>query len=146
MIREMTIEDVPVLAAIEAENSQTPWDENGLFTYFIRNDTLFLVAEEAGEVLGFLGILLIPWESEVLEITVKQSARNRGLGGALMDEAKRRLPEHKVTVIYLEVRESNDPARHLYKKQGFKEEGKRKRYYTDPVEDAVIMSCHLTEE
>ncbi len=143
MIREMTIEDVPVLAAIEAENSLTPWDENGLFTYFIRNDTLFLVAEEDGEVLGFLGILLIPWESEVLEITVKRSARNRGLGGALMDEAKRRLPEKKVTVIYLEVRESNAPARHLYEKQGFAEEGVRKRYYTDPVEDAVIMSCHL---
>ncbi|MDO4615179.1 MAG: ribosomal protein S18-alanine N-acetyltransferase, partial [Lachnospiraceae bacterium] len=112
-------------------------------TYFIRNDTLFLVAEEDGEVLGFLGILLIPWESEVLEITVKRSARNRGLGGALMDEAKRRLPEKKVTVIYLEVRESNAPARHLYEKQGFAEEGVRKRYYTDPVEDAVIMSCHL---
>jgi ribosomal-protein-alanine N-acetyltransferase len=55
----------------------------------------------------------------------------------------RRCPEHGVSVIHLEVRESGAPARHLYEKTGFTVDGIRKGYYTMPTEDAVLMTLRL---
>ena len=142
-IREMTVEDVSPVAAIEREDSLTPWDENGLFTWLIRQDALFLVAEEDGEVAGYVGLVLIPWESEILNITVRRASRRRGLAQALLTEAFSRLPELGVTVVHLEVRAGSAGAIALYEKNGFERVGLRRGYYTAPTEDAVLMTAKL---
>ncbi|MDD5859669.1 MAG: ribosomal protein S18-alanine N-acetyltransferase [Eubacteriales bacterium] len=163
----MTMDDIAAVAAMEADNSQTPWDETSLFTYFMRDDTILLVAEEycpecakdacpadtgsdsAWVICGFCGVILMPPESDVLDITVDLASRNRGIGTELLDEIiKKAWDEKKVDTVYLEVRTGNAPARHVYEKLGFRQTGMRKNYYTDPVEDAILMTYHraLTAE
>ena len=157
IIREMAFDDISQDAEVERENSLTPWDENGLLTYLLRNDTIFLVASDPFEgaetadddsyiephIYGYVGLLMVPYESDILNITVRNENRRAGIGTELLTEIMARCPEHGVSVIHLEVRESGVPARNLYRKMGFREDGIRKRYYTDPVEDAVLMTLLL---
>ncbi len=150
IIREMIFGDIPYVAEMEAAYSGNPWDQNALFTYFLRDDTILLVADENDEeptdenfdpqIVGFIGMILMAPESDILDITVLPEKRNGGIGTklfeALFTAAKKRL----VDTVYLEVRTSNAPARHLYEKMGFRETGIRTNYYTDPTEDAITMA------
>ena len=123
-IREMQIDDLEQVMPIEEANFSIPWTETGFFTFLIRDDALFLVAEEDGEILGYLGILISFDESEITNVCVAEKARRRGIGRALMED----------------VRLSNTPARNLYESLGFVQDGLRKGYYDLPKEDAVLMS------
>ena len=100
----------------------------------------WLIAEEDGEILGYLGILISFDESEITNVCVAEKARRRGIGRALMEELFRRMQERKVRVIHLDVRIGNTPARNLYESLGFVQDGLRKGYYDLPKEDAVLMS------
>ena len=127
-IREMQIDDLEQVMPIEEANFSIPWTETGFFTFLIRDDALFLVAEEDGEILGYLGILISFDESEITNVCVAEKARRRGM------------QERKVRVIHLDVRIGNTPARNLYESLGFVQDGLRKGYYDLPKEDAVLMS------
>ena len=100
----------------------------------------WLIAEEDGEILGYLGILISFDESEITNVCVAEKARRRGIGRALMEELFHRMQERKVRVIHLDVRLGNTPARNLYESLGFVQDGLRKGYYDLPKEDAVLMS------
>ena len=102
-IREMQIDDLEQVMPIEEANFSIPWTETGFFTFLIRDDALFLVAEEDGEILGYLGILISFDESEITNVCVAEKARRRGIGRALMEELFRRMQERKVRVIHLDV-------------------------------------------
>ena len=78
-IREMQIDDLEQVMPIEEANFSIPWTETGFFTFLIRNDALFLVAEEDGEILGYLGILISFDESEITNVCVAEKARRRGI-------------------------------------------------------------------
>ena len=157
IIREMRFDDISPVAELERAYSLTPWDENGLLTYLLREDALFLVASDEfpedydpdavdeedffwPEIYGYVGLLMVPYEADVLNITVSAKVRNRGLGTRLMREILERAKKYGVTDIHLEVRESNEAAIHLYEKLGFLRDGIRKNYYTAPVENAVTMT------
>ena len=99
-IREMTFDDIYPVAEIEKEASLTPWDANGLFTWWLRDDTLFLTAvdgtvpdgeDELPNVLGYVGAVLVPWEGDILNITVRKDMQRRGIGTLIMQELLRRL-------------------------------------------------------
>ena len=139
-IRRLTIEDIEPAAALLLENaSETPWTATGIFTYFLRDDTILLAAEEDGNLIGFAALLMAPPESDILDIAVDRGRRNAGIGTKLLQQLLEEGLKCGVRTAYLEVRTGNAPARHLYEKLGFREVGYRKHYYTDPVEDAVVM-------
>lgn len=143
-IREMTVEDIRGIALLAAENSGTPWSENALLTYLLRDDTILMVSEDDdGRLTGFCGVLLMPPESEILDIAVDAGVRHLGIGTVLMSSVLREARKRGTSVTYLEVRESNVPAIGLYEKTGFEPYGRRARYYTDPVEDAIVMRLSL---
>jgi ribosomal-protein-alanine N-acetyltransferase len=158
IIREMRFDDISPVAELERAYSLTPWDENGLLTYLLREDALFLVASDEfpedydpeavdednffwPEIYGYVGLLMVPYEADVLNITVSGKVRNRGIGTNLMREILERAKKYGVTDVHLEVRESNEAAIHLYEKLGFVRDGIRKNYYTAPVENAVTMTA-----
>lgn len=145
-IREMELDDLAQVMPIEEENFSTPWTETGFFTFLIREDALFLVAEEEGEILGYLGILTVLDEGDITNVSVKKSARRRGVGSALVKELIQRMEKRGVTAIHLEVRRSNEPAIRLYEQQGFVRDGLRKGYYESPAEDAVLMTRRKDRE
>lgn len=148
-IREMTLGDIPFVAEMEARYSGNPWDQNALFTYFLRDDTILLVADENDaepddetfdpRVVGFIGLIFMAPESDILDITVLPEKRGRGTGALMMKSMLDAAAKRGVHTTYLEVRTSNEPALRLYRKAGFKETGIRKNYYTDPAEDAITM-------
>lgn len=94
-----------------------------------------LVAESGGRVQGMIVFRgPVGGESEILNLAVDPEQRRRGIGGALV-----RAASEQPTDLYLEVRRSNDGAIAFYRRCGFEEAGRRKDYYRDPPEDALVM-------
>ena len=117
-----------------------PWTENGFFSFLLRQDTLFLVAEDGDQIAGYCGVVMVPDEGDITNVSVAKSRQGQGIGSQLVKELIGRAAEAGVTRLYLEVRRSNDKALRLYEQLGFVREGIRKDYYEEPVEDAVLMS------
>lgn len=139
-IREMTFEDLDQVMIIERENFSVPWTEEGFFTYLLRMDALFLVAEEADRVLGYCGVIMAADEGDITNVSVKKDCQGRGIGSALVTELIQRTGQAGINTLFLEVRAGNRTALSLYEKMGFEHMGIRKGYYTNPTEDAVTMS------
>lgn len=107
--------------------------------YAARLDTLDFTSPGV----GFAVARVIPPQAELETIVVSSLARRAGVGRAMMAALKAGLQSDNVTEVTLEVRASNQPALALYSLSGFKESGRRPRYYADPVEDAVLMKLKL---
>ncbi len=139
MIREFAQGDEKSIAALEIECFSSPWSEAAILES-LGNSTAFLVFEESGKVLGYAGLQIVLDEGYVTNIAVTKPARGRGIGKSLVQSLISLAHEKELAFISLEVRQSNTPAISLYKKCGFKDFGKRKNFYQNPTEDAVIMT------
>jgi ribosomal-protein-alanine N-acetyltransferase len=104
---------------------------------------LALVVEEEHLIKGFLVALCAGPEWELENIVVSQERRRRSRGRQLVAELAQRAQAAAAQAIFLEVRESNQAARELYRKAGFAEHGRRPRYYSDPSEDGILLSRPL---
>ena len=104
-----------------------------------------LAAEEtrSGTLAGFAVASVLPPQAELETVAVDERYQRREIGRKLMAEMALGLKSMQVTEVTLEVRESNAPALGLYGSFGFGETGRRPRYYTDPVEDAVLLRLLL---
>ena len=103
------------------------------------NQRLALVLEEDAEVQGFLVANPIGDEWELENVAIAPDARRRGLGTRLLGEFLDQARTAGAQALFLEVRESNRAARALYQKWAFVEAGRRKAYYRDPTEDALVF-------
>jgi ribosomal-protein-alanine N-acetyltransferase len=99
--------------------------------------------ESASQLVGYISARQVADEGEILNLAVRRSWRRRGAGAQLLRGMLRRLLLNQVTRVYLEVRESNEPAISLYEKHGFHRTGRRRGYYRDPVEDALLFERKL---
>ena len=115
-----------------------PWSTQD-FRDCVTSDALFLVADLEGKVGGYVIALDAADEGEILNLAVAPGTRRHGLGRALVEAMIGALQQRDVHHVYLEVRESNAPARALYAAQGFREVGRRAQYYRRPVEDAIVL-------
>lgn len=140
ILREMLVEDLDEVMEIENDLFAAPWTKEGYFTFLTRDDSMFLVVEEKGHILGYCGLLMVLDEGDVTNVAVRRDRQREGIGHFLMDSLVRLAAERGITTIHLEVRESNGTARRLYERMGFVQDGIRRHYYTDPVEDAVLMT------
>lgn len=139
-VRQMEIDDLQQVMTIENENFSVPWTETGFFSFLIRQDAIFLIAEEDGEILGYCGVLTALDEGDITNVAVKKDRQRSGIGKKLITQLILTAADAGVTTLHLEVRTSNHKAISLYEQMGFKQAGIRRDYYEDPVEDAVIMS------
>ena len=138
--KELIIDLIPSLLIIEEECFSHPWHEESFIELMNNKDALILVAVcEDDTVAGYISMLNVVGEGQILNVAVRSAYRRRGIAGALVSEAMRQANlEFADTEFTLEVRESNMGARALYEKLGFVCEGIRPGYYSDPVEDACI--------
>ena len=83
-------------------------------------------------------------EGDITNVSVKKDRQNHGIGKLLVQELIRKTEEMGVSRLFLEVRESNERAIHVYEKAGFVKNGLRKNYYEDPAEHAVLMMHETT--
>lgn len=100
-------------------------------------------APQGGVLFGFLVARLVASEWELENIVVSDAVRRHGVGMRLLEALLARARQTNSNSVFLEVRESNEAARSLYLKAGFKQTGRRKSYYTNPQEDAVLYSQTL---
>ena len=107
-------------------------------------DCKVFAAVRDGCIAGFLILSTVLDEAEIIEVAVSENLRKKGIASELMREIFDWCQKNGIIRIFLEVRESNLPARECYKKFGFSEDGQRKNYYRDPVEDAVLMSGKIS--
>lgn len=129
------------LAAIHAAcfTSPRPWSE-AEFAGYLSSDRVFLCAETGGFLLG----RVIADEAELLTVAVLPHAQGRGIGTRLVTAFLTESAKRGAVQAFLEVAETNAPARALYARAGFAESGRRKGYYTVPngaSVDAIVMSC-----
>lgn len=139
-IREMTLDDIDEVAALEEQTFSKPWSREGIFSFLIRQDVLLLIAEENKEIMGYCGVMTVLDEGDITNVCVAERARRRGIAAALVKEIIVRTQEQGITTLHLEVRKSNKAAISLYEKAGFVKDGYRKGYYESPAEDAVLMT------
>jgi ribosomal-protein-alanine N-acetyltransferase len=145
-IRPATTEDIPAMMQLErAATGAAHWQERDYAAIFApgapRRAALLGVQEEA--VTGLLVVRREGPEWEIENIAVALTARRQGLAKALLAELLEQAHRGGAAEITLEVRESNQPARHLYELFGFKAYGWRQGYYRNPVEDAITYRRDL---
>ena len=138
-IRFYTDADAPHIAELEKECFADPWSQNAI-TEAAEYGTVFLLAEQDGKILGYLGMKPVLDEGYISNVAVTSSARGKGIGSALLEKLTSYAKENGIKTISLEVRPSNAPAIALYEKFGYKQVGRRKNFYSHPTEDGLILT------
>lgn len=138
-VREMTPEDVDDAYKLEEMNlGREAWTKKQLLDAMTRDDTIYLVAEKAGRIVGLCGVQNISGEGEITNVSVSPDTRREGVAYKMMRQLLERGRGLGIGDYTLEVRAGNAPAIGLYERLGFASEGKRPGFYEDPKEDAVI--------
>lgn len=139
MLKRMEREELPLISHAEEVCFAEPWTASMIESSMDSGLDIWLVLYEACTLAGYCVFRILAGEGELLRIGVIPAFRGRGLGKRLMDGMVETSSLMEITALSLEVRESNKIARNLYRSYGFEEETVRRRYYHNPVEDAVIM-------
>ena len=132
-------EHIKDIARLEKICFSEPWSEETVLDAFV-NGTKFFVAVENRKVLGYIGISCVIDEGYITNVAVFPEYRKKGVGTALLQRVFSHAKDESLAFVSLEVRESNINAIGLYEKLGFKQEGKRRDFYRNPKEDALILT------
>ncbi|MFQ6045403.1 MAG: ribosomal protein S18-alanine N-acetyltransferase [Gemmatimonadales bacterium] len=143
-IRPATETDLEVMARIERECFSDPWSKQTLRSMIRRSGAL--VATRGPTLVGYLFEHSAGEEGEILNVAVDRAHRRCGVGRALIGSALESMRGRGVRSAFLEVRQSNRGAQAFYHGLGFRQVGKRPRYYRNPPEDALIFAIDLTPE
>ena len=143
IIRKMERRDVPTIAVLEKLCFSDPWSETSIATELENSLSYWLVAEENGAVIGYVGSQSVLDAADMMNIAVAPDHRNQGVAKALIEALIGYLQQNRVIALLLEVRISNLPAISLYHKMGFEQVGRRPKYYRNPREDALILRKEL---
>ena len=130
---------VSSVAALEKICFSDPWSENSVASELKNQLALWLVAEENEQVAGYIGSQTCGDETDMMNVAVHPDFRRKGIAEALVNTLVEELKAIDSHCLMLEVRASNVPAISLYEKLGFREVGRRKNYYRNPREDALIL-------
>lgn len=143
-VRPMIEDDLDAVMAIEAASYSTPWKHEHFRDEIMARYSWPLVAVEKGSVVGYLCLMSLFEEAQILNVAVSPSRRGSGIARMLLREAFRLALEQGAEKVALEVRASNSAAISLYRQLGFTSVGIRAKYY-ESVEDAILMEKFLKE-
>ena len=141
----MTAAHTAKLAELEELCFSEPWSEKALLEEIDNPAAYFITAVDGDAILGYGGMHTVLGESYIDNIAVFPEHRGRGVGRAVTKALIEKAKENDGVFITLEVRTSNTPAITLYTALGFETVGVRKRFYTNPDEDALIMTLSFTK-
>lgn len=142
--RKMTVDDLDEVMEVEVNSFTLPWSREAFFNELTKNQfAQYLVLEVDQRVVGYCGVWIIADEAHITNIAILPEYRGMKLGEALMGRVLELARDLGALRITLEVRVSNVRAQKLYRKFGFENGALRKQYYTDNMEDAVVMWVNL---
>ena len=143
-VRRMEMHDLGRVMEIEHQSYTMPWTDATFRGLLRRADADLFVAETAeGALAGYAVAWAVLDQGELGNVAVAPEWRHRGIAHHLLDAVIRRSNERGVKELFLEVRVSNSTARQLYLSYGFRDVGRRRNYYMEPVEDALVMRKDL---
>lgn len=143
IVRPMKDSEIDQAAFIEKQNFTDPWSQNGIAETLSQKQSVILVAVQEEMVLGYLIAYHVLDEGEIARIAVLKKYQNQGVGGRLLAELEILCRQKGISKLMLDVRSGNKTAEHFYRKHGFAVDGCRRSYYTEPIEDAVLMSREI---
>lgn len=139
----MQTSDASQVAQIEKECFSEPWSEQNILNS-LKNDKFYMIAVKLDDkVLGYGGMYFVADEGYICNVAVSKSARGQGFGKIIVNKLIECSRSKNLSFLSLEVRASNSVAINLYAGLGFKNMGVRKKFYTSPSEDAIIMTKKL---
>ena len=139
----MTLEDFENIQDIFTSDFDSFWSPSILKQELLCDNSYFIVAKNKSEIIGFAGFKALLDTADLMNIVVKKSYRNQGVGSLLLNNLIDLFHSFSLKTIYLEVNENNFPAIRLYQKFGFKKIDVRKNYY--PNEQNAIIMCFNTK-
>ena len=147
MIIRMSEHDLLEVVEIEEQSGLSRW---GWAAYYAElhgaNRDLMLIAKPSGiesRIAGYIVARETAGELHINNVAVRAEYRRRGIGAALLGRVLQEARRRKANAAFLEVRSANHAAQALYEKSGFKAIARRADYYSEPREDAVVMSLEL---
>lgn len=145
-IRRMVMEDGAAIAELEYSLFRDAWSEKSILETVKQPGAICLTAEKAGRTAGYLLAYTAAGEAEIARIGVVKELQRQGVGRELIKTLETIGKQSGIKRILLDVRCKNKAARALYEREGFTEDGIRKSFYSNPEEDAVLMSKVVSEE
>ena len=139
ILEKMNPAHVAQIAELEKICFSDPWSERSIASELDNKLAFWLVATEGETVAGYIGSQTVMDETDMMNVAVHPDFRRRGIAEALVTGLVEALKTKGSHCLTLEVRASNGPAIALYEKLGFSEIGRRKNYYRNPREDALIL-------
>lgn len=139
----MTLKDVPTVVELDGMSFTLPWPERSFRFELTDNPaSRCWVAEVDGRVVGMIIAWLLVDEAHIATIATHPDHRRRGIARKLLMHALRYMSREGAVTSFLEVRESNTAAQEMYRRFGYEQVGRRKRYYKDTNEDAILMTLN----
>ena len=143
-IRCMIKEDLSTVTVIEEESFSTPWTRSTFLSLLKQPSACLFSAVDSNEcIIGYAAVWFVGDEGELGDLAVDNRVRRNGVCSLLLHAVVEEGRKRALHRLFLEVRESNDGAQSLYSRHGFEIVGSRRNYYTNPVEDAVLMQFLL---
>lgn len=146
LIKKDDIKKSDIISGVKKiENAcfSVPWSERSIESQIFTEGSVFACICENDDIVGYVCGQTVADECELYRIAVLDSYRKKGYANMLMEYFINECKNKAVKSIFLEVRSSNTPARSLYEKSGFQTIGVRKKYYSNPTEDAVIYKAEI---
>ncbi|HVJ47941.1 ribosomal protein S18-alanine N-acetyltransferase [Desulfitobacterium sp.] len=144
IVRPMKEDDLDRIMKIEQASFPTPWSHHAFLTELKDNEyARYFCLEQENQVIGYMGLWFILEEGHITNVAIDPEFRGHRLGEFLMRTVMRQMLAEGMERMTLEVRTSNFPAQRLYERLGFVLAGRRKGYYSDNREDALIMWAEL---
>lgn len=136
---------IATILEIEQEANSAPWSEKSFQNELVNPQSVFVVAIGDGKIVGYGGYWRCIDEAHVTTVAIRQDLRRQGLGRSIMRELLLRAKDEGMTCSTLEVRAGNEAAVKLYEGLGYLVAARRKGYYPDNKEDALVMWLHGLE-
>jgi len=138
-VRAMKKADIKAVYEIEVLSFRTPWSYRSLMGELKNNVAHYAVMEADGEIVGYCGMWVLFEEAHITNIAIRPEYRGNGYGKQLLHASMRAAASFGAEMMTLEVREHNAVAQKMYAEMDFLQQGRRKRYYTDTGEDALLL-------
>lgn len=142
-IRKMHREDIPDVAELERKIFSDAWSERAILETLSCGQAMILTAYEKQKLIGYLILYGLLEDGEIARIAVAEGSRRQGVASRMLREAEILCADDGMKKLLLDVREGNQGAIAFYEKHGFVRDGLRRNYYSDPVEDAILMSLTI---
>lgn len=133
---------------IDLENKSflAPWSAEAFEAETEKHVSNLWALVEEDTIMGYICFWLLEQEIHIINFAVKPEKRNKGIGTHLLKQVIDTGISKNIENVWLEVRPSNLPALSIYKKFGFHEAGRRRGYYSETGEDAIVMNLNIKQE